>query len=136
MKIIYYLLLLLCTFQLKAQEIIEEQAFYFEKLPIKYKFFFNTDSYENQKLASFINEMSGLPKVNSVNSKYFKENDYSVFEIYNEDVVFYNKSQLVKVDEQSYDVNKFALRIKKYINLSFFLNKGHETYRFSNFLFK
>ena len=41
-----------------------------------------------------------------------------VFTIYNEDVVFYNKSQLVKVDEQSYDVNKVALRIKKYINLN------------------
>ncbi|MGC4042120.1 MAG: hypothetical protein QM710_15355 [Flavobacterium sp.] len=37
-----------------------------------------------EKLASFLIEVSGFPKTNSVNSKYFNEKDYAVLEIYGE----------------------------------------------------
>lgn len=85
MKKLKYLIILLISFNIYSQEVYEIHPFNLEKIPELNSFYSpseRTYEYNSEKLKRIFNETNSLPKVNSVNTKFYKENFNSIFEIY------------------------------------------------------
>lgn len=79
-----YLILLLFTLKIYSQEIEEIRPFYLTEISSFSVFYNCTDELNSEKLKALFKEISSLPKVNSGNSKFYKENGNSIFELYGE----------------------------------------------------
>jgi len=80
----HYLILILFTLKIYSQDIREINPFYLAEISSFKIFYTCTDELNSEKQKALFKEISSLPKVNSVNSKFYKENGNSIFELYGE----------------------------------------------------
>ncbi|MBC7440093.1 MAG: hypothetical protein H7250_08940 [Flavobacterium sp.] len=84
MRKLNILILLFLALKSYSQEIEEIRPFYLQEISAFKAYYENSTEYNSEKLNRIFKEINSLPKVNSVNSKFYKENNNLIFEIYEE----------------------------------------------------